>query len=262
MPLLIVAIAAVYSVGVLYYLSRMPSLVGVFWFFTHVPFSQGSDFRQCLYGLRDMRLEPTDAPEGIKLTDQGISFVLDTQEPVVETANNEYNSTYRIGEDKMIMLQTYEPYVESADWLKWIGDAAPSYTYRYRDMKARRLFEKATGKSPDSEYVCEEAIWDATIWDLSLFDDDKNKGVLNLLVMKIPGSPPDAEHYRFSNGYVTGILLRREGVNVLTFFPSDDLDTRCHISIVGSFTPVETETILRTLTLDKETLANQEVDIP
>ena len=261
-PLLIIAIAAVYSAGVLFYLSRMPALFAVLYFLASAPFEQDSSFQQCLHGLKDMRLEPADAPEGQRLTDQGISFVLDTQEPIVEAVNYEYNSTYRIGEDKMILIQTFEPYEESADPNASLGGyAAPNSKNIYKDERARMLFEKATGKSPDTEYVCEEAAWDATIWDFSLLDNNKNVGVLILLIMKCVGSSPDTRRYRFDNGNAIGILTRYEKTTSLVFFSPEDLNTRHYISLAGKFTEPELDTILRTLTLD-EPHAKQEVDIP
>ena len=124
----------------------MPSLFAVLYFFASAPFEQDTGFRQCLYDLKDMRLEPAGAPEGQRLTDQGIS--LDTHEPIVEAVNDEYNSTYRIGEDKMILIQTFEPYEESADPNAPPGGyTAPNYVNIYKDERARMLFEKATAKA-------------------------------------------------------------------------------------------------------------------
>ncbi len=262
LPLLIIAIAAVYSAGVLFYLSRMPSLFAVLYFFASAPFEQDSGFRQCLYGLKDMRLEPADAPARQRLTALGICFVVDTQEPIVPRENGEYRHAYLVGEGKVILLQTFEPYKESADSNMHIGDNALSYKYVYRDMKARMLFEKATGKIPDSEYICEEAFRDITIWDFSPFDDNKNMGVLTYLCQKSLMSQSVQKSYRFDNGKVICLLDQRDNAASLVFFSPEDLDTRYCISIVGSFTPSETETILRTLTLDQETLTDREVDIP
>ncbi len=252
LPLLIIAIAAVYSAGVLFYLSRMPSLFAVLSFFASVPFEQDSGFRQCLYGLQDMRMEPLDAPEGQRLTAQGISLVVDTQEPIVEKDNEGYNVFFHIGEKRGILFQSMETGTENGDGssLLFYGSARTLKDV-LQDEKTRTLFEHATGKSPDSKYVWEEAIRDATIWDFSFFDNTRNIGVLSLLSAKSVLSEPGTRFYRLDNGKVIGLVERNKTGTLVLFFSPEDLNTWYDVALLGEFTLDETEAILRTVSLVK-----------
>ncbi len=251
LTLLIAAIVAAYC-GVLFYLSRMPSLYAVLVYSARAVFADQGDYGQYLYGLQDMRLEPADAPEGQRLTALGMSLVVDTQEPIVEKDNEGFNVFFQIGEKRGILFQSMKPDKQSdVDTSLLFFGSALTLKDVLQDEKTRTLFEHATGKSPDSKYVWEEAIRDATIWDFSFFDNTRNMGVLSLLSAKSVLSEPGTRFYRFDNGKLIGLVERNKTGTSVLFFSPEDLDTWYDVALLGEFTLDETEAILRTVSLGK-----------
>ena len=247
LPLLIIAIAAVYSVGVLYYLSRMPSQYAIMVYSARALLAGEGDYGQYLYGLQDMRLEPADAPEGQRLSAQGISLVVNTQEPVVEKDNKGYNVFFHIGEKRGILFQSME--ADTGNDSLGLALISQNIKDEFQHGKARTLFEHATGKSPDSEYVWEEAIRDVTIWDFSLFDNTRNMGVLTFLSAKSALSEPGTRFYRLDNGKVIGLVERNKTGTLVLFFSPEDLNTWYDVALLGEFTLDEAKAILRTVSL-------------
>jgi hypothetical protein len=151
----------------------------------------------------------------------------------VTIKNNDYTSFYFIGTDKFISFT-------DTDYLKDV--------LIINDPTLSSFIEKAVGKKIDNQYDFLEASFYCTPEDFSMFDVNKNKGVVVLLVAKEINTCDIC--YQFDNGVVKGFVCIMPPHGILVYFSNCKDPYSYYQLIYVGFSMEEVKEMLGTITFD------------
>lgn len=186
--------------------------------------------------LQQISLDNSTTQDGMYVNIYGYSLSLagcENAEDVTQRSDDEdpeksYSTTYKVGEDKLIILLN----PDSEDALAY-GMRNPIYD----DEVIGRSIDAYAGKHLETEFDFYHLLYSASIKDFSFIDNEKNKGLYALLIARSIAMTPNESLYEFDRGDIKGFFKAFDSMGrpsvIAQIYRQTDLNKEYQISFLN-----------------------------